>query len=178
MMLRGTIDSVSMQHLCRPPIIKVQTKKGGKDELGLEVITKAVTGKKFVVFIDDKFGLSDEWKKTCGFENIEPILTRWIESAGVTLCDAVAIKVPRQLSKKLKDAKFVDTGDKLIVRIGLAAIAGHNAATFVIATNDSDFWDPLDKDKAGNGTAPVAAALAAHNIHSTQLKSFFSLIAK
>lgn len=176
MTLYGTIDSVSMQHLCRAPIIKVQTKRNEEPTPGLDVISKAFSKKILEIFIDEQFGLSDEWKKTCGFENIEPILTHWIELNGVKFCNPVTMKVPRTLGKKLKDAKFLDAGDKLIVRIGLSAIAQHNTVSFMIATNDSDFWDPLDKTKGGNSSAPVALALADHNVHSTQLKDFFMQI--
>ncbi|WP_139232675.1 hypothetical protein [Duganella sp. CF458] len=174
MTINCTIDSVSMQHLCRPAIIKKGSKKAD-DILGLDAISVALQRAKLKICVDEDMALTDEWSKTCSLEMIQPILTKWIESDGIILCNAKRQKIPLSLNKKLREANFRDAGDKLIVRIGLAALGG-NTPPFLVATNDGDFWDPNDGTKSGNNAAPVASLLREHSIHSTQLKEFFSLL--
>ena len=170
-----TIDSVSMQHLCRPVVIKKTTKKKVVEHFGIDLITLALSGKHLRMYIDAKFSLRDEWIKTCSRDIIEPILSRWIESGGVVQQDCATHTIPAPLRNQLRKFKFEDTVDRLIVRLALVSV-NQAALPFHIATNDSDFWDPLDSSKAGSPTAPIAAALRSYGVNSTQLKDFFLMI--
>lgn len=175
-LLHGTIDTVSMHHLCRPAVVNRGSLKKPVNVMGLQVITDALKNDTLKIYIDDGSSLPDEWSKTCGLDVIGPILTKWMELGGLLSCDASRCKVPVKLNKALRGANFIDAGDKLVVRIALAAKSSKSAKPFHIATNDGDFWDPKDGRKVGSSSAPVAAALYEHDIVSTKLVDFFSML--
>ena len=57
------------------------------------------------------------------------------------------------LRKKLRQLKFEDGGDRLVLRIAIVT------ADRTIVTSDPDFWDPANKASVGNSNAPVARIL-------------------
>lgn len=171
-MLHGTIDSVSMSHLCRP--IVISRKSRPKQLLGLELISLALQDGKFSLYIDEGRSLIDEWMKTCSEDIVLSILTRWMDSGAMLASPVRGSIVPNGLFKQLLHLGFHDTGDKLIVRIGLGTVKHHNRTEFLIITNDGDFWDPFDGSKTGSVKAPVASVLRSHKILSTTLNDFFS----
>jgi hypothetical protein len=175
-LIHSTIDTVSMQHLCRPAVIKRSRSKKAPKVMGLQIIGEALTREELKIYIDQDLALSHEWSKTCGFDVIAPILTKWMEVGGLLTCDATRSKIPPKLNKCLRESNFSDAGDKLVVRIALAAKTTKAAKPFHIATNDGDFWDPRDGKKFGSAAAPVAVALSEHDIVSTKLVDFFSLL--
>lgn len=171
-MIDATIDSVSMQKLCRAPALKVKDTPLSSPILGLQLIGQALREKRLVLYLDKSMGLRDEWTKTCNIDLIRTIFVKWMDLKGIRLCDPVAVRIPAALSKTLLNANFTDTGDKLLVRIGLAAIAEQGIDSFVIATTDGDFWDPAKSSETGNKKAIVAGELAKYGIKSTLLKDF------
>lgn len=175
--LHGTIDTVSMQNLCRTPALRVREPKK-RAQLGLSLIHEALEKKRLLIYLDIQGGLRDEWAKTCGYEIIAQLVIVWSDLNGLIACQAKGAIKPPRLNKTLQDCQFSDAGDKLIVRIGLTAIKEHKAPSFTIATNDGDFWDPKDGKSRGDAKAPVANALALHQIHSTLLLDFFSLVSQ
>jgi len=167
-----TIDSVSMQHLCRPAVVTRTTKRRTTEKLGIEIISSALHNNDLIICLDDNLSIPDEWIKTCGMDIITPILSHWFESGRVMKVICEKYTIPVKLNAELKKYQFKDSGDRLIVRLGLAS----GNPSFYIATNDSDFWNPLDKKMAGKPSAPIATALRVHGVYSTQLKEFFNMI--
>lgn len=133
------VDTVSMQHICR-----------GSNK-GHDVVSTGVSNRKLRVAIDRARSLVDEWKQTANPEVVKNLLIRWSDQGGV-----VAVherKMPRGLATLLAKHGFVDTCDKLAVRIATAT------TDRIIITEDSDFWDPRDSNRKGDRNAPVAKAL-------------------
>jgi len=174
-LIDGTIDSVSMQSLCRHPAMKLRRSNEAEPVIGLRLIEEAIKASRFRVHLDAGHGIQGEWGATCGHEIIQVVLTKWIDLAGVVRTPA-ASTLPNSLKRKLQNAGFSDTGDKLIVRLAVAALHVHKITVFHIGTTDSDFWDPRDPSRRGNSSAPVACALQEHNIRPTIFKELVVLL--
>jgi hypothetical protein len=155
----GTIDTVSMQHLCRPPAVRVRRKRKEEPTLALSLIATAMRQRRLKLYLDTSGGLKSEWSKTCGHDTVQQLLVLWTDLGGIALCQPLGAIKPQALHRRLYELDFVDACDKLIVRIGRTAVVSLEAAPFLIATNDSDFWDPRDVAKKGNINAPVAKAV-------------------
>ena len=177
MTINGTIDTVSMQHLCRAPVVKVQQKKSKKIVLGIDQITAAMKEGRLILHADHVHGIFDEWKKTCGTEIIQQIVIQWEQTKNIKFCVASGAIRPAGLKQALKNAAFNDAGDKLLVRISLSAISTHAIPNFIIATSDGDFWDPSDHDQIGDESAVVCAALMTQNVTPKTLDVFLTQIA-
>ena len=173
----GIIDTVSMQHLCRAPAVKVKQKKSKKVVLGIDQITTAMKEGRLTLHADQVRGIFDEWGKTCGDEIIRQIVIQWEQTNQIRFCVASGAIKPASLRQTLKNAAFNDAGDKLLVRISLSAIGAHGIPNMTIATSDGDFWDPSDHDQIGNDSAVVCAALMAQNVIPKTLDNFLLQIA-
>jgi hypothetical protein len=62
-------------------------------------------------------------------------------------------KIEGALKRRLKELGFEDTVDRLIVRTCLSTTDRR------IVSDDSDFWDPADKNSTGMKDAPVSTCL-------------------
>jgi hypothetical protein len=155
--------------------VKPSVKK--KSVLGLKFLENALANNKITIYLDSAGGLKDEWGRTCGVETIGQLLTKWNDLSAIKFCSPCSTISPRSLKQVLKDHAFNDTCDKLIVRIGITVIRDQSVVRFLIATNDSDFWHPLDSTRLGDPHAPVAAALASNNLHVKLLREFFEALA-
>lgn len=174
--INGTIDSVSMNSLCRPPIFVTATAKKAKQVTGLRIIETALVAKRLAIHVDVQGGITGEWSRTNGNDIVKVIISKWFELGGLVTTHAASKISPPHLKSALASACFKDTGDKLIVRLAIAVLKNSNVGEFFIGTTDSDFWDPRDIKMKGNQAAAVASALQANGIRVLLFSDFMKAI--
>jgi hypothetical protein len=148
--VQTVIDSVSMQHLTRPPKLPNKSKRATPPRENR--LDEPLRLRKIKLALDASLGLVSEWEKTCG-PDIKVLVARWGEQGGIILVQNPRSPKP-SIVRRLQLLGFGrDTIDKLILRIAL----GTNDRTIV--SDDSDFWDPTrpnDNRVKGDANAPVA----------------------
>ena len=174
--INGTIDSVSMNSLCRPPIFVTVTAKRAKRITGLRIIETALAAKKLAIHIDSQGGIRDEWARTNGNDIVKVIISKWFELGGLVATPVASKISPPHLKRTLADACFQDAGDKLIVRLAIAVLEKRKVGIFFVGTTDSDFWDPRSIKMKGKQTAVVASALHANGIRVLLFSDFMEAI--
>ena len=142
--MEAVLDTVSLQHMLRnTKLNKVKSEFQIKTCLDSFLKTKML-----VLAFDDQKGLVSEWGKTCGFETISVIITKWEEIDAIIFFDKLP-KINVSIRKKLRHMGFIDTIDKLILRISLAT------NDKIVISDDNHFWDPSSTSGKGNQNAPV-----------------------
>jgi hypothetical protein len=105
--------------------------------------------KMLILVVDIGGGLINEWMQTCGKELIQVLLNRWEGFGAIVMREP--LNIDRHIFKTLRQLGFIDTIDKLILRLGMAC------CDHMIVSDDSDFWDPCRPSVRGNKNAPVAS---------------------
>ena len=136
--MQVVIDTVSIQHLLRG--IKPSARRGRKTPP--TALDKPIKQHKLALYIDTDGGLVDEWEQTCGTDTIQVLITYWASFGAVK--SVIPKPIERSYSRKLSQLGFVDTIDRLILRIALATTDRR------VISDDPDFWDPADKSRKGN----------------------------
>lgn len=152
------IDSVSVNHLTK-----------GRADGHSDDLTALVEGRLVRVVLDRLRSIEDEWKKTAGEEPVRELATRWSELGGLVVLRRDG-RLDRELTKLLDKLAFTDTCDRLIVKTATVTTDRQ------IVSEDSDFWDPLDKNKKGEPQAPVAALLREQ--HSIEVETLGAFLGK
>lgn len=165
--MMAVLDTVGLQHLLRRPK-KNRNGEGRVAQLlsrrtALDPILK---DKRLRLALDSANGLLSEWQRTCGREAVHVVVTTWGDWGAIAY-----IKDPPKLgqstARTLRQLEFLDPVDKLVIRLALAL-----TPKFIV-TEDSDFWDPTDKESKGNQNAPVAVyCREAHGIRMWLLGDF------
>jgi len=138
-MPKVVIDTVSLQHLLRPP------KRSGK-ALPETALDDHLLSGAIQLALDRSRGLLSEWERTCGTEVIAVVINRW--ERGIVFIATVKTLSP-SVNKRLRQLGFKDPIDRLVLRIACTCDK-------IAVSNDSDFWDPRDSRSLGNYNAPVA----------------------
>lgn len=112
-------------------------------------LSKAIEGKRLQVCVDIAHGIVSEWEKTANRDVVRQLIIHWQQYRGWKLV-ALVESLPPRVSRALKQLRFEDTGDKLILR------TAYNTRDRRVVSNDPDFWDPRDKRSLGNARAAVA----------------------
>lgn len=158
------LDTVCVKSLLRPP--KGRKTSGANPRFKTKL--DQYMNDDFQIALDPLKGVVAEWGKTGNLELIEQLVIHWESLNGIV------IVAPRRslspITKRLKDLGFSDPGDSLMARI--AADTEDN----IVVSNDSDFWDPRDKQSVGDNTTVVATLLlTTFGIH---VWSLFQLIVR
>lgn len=167
-----TLDANCISSLARPPrrTKKRATKKRGRvaTAVGLLRLDMHVQRGDVSLNTDSGLGLLDEWRRTCGTDELKQLIVKWRDKKAIVLVQLRRNLEPHQ-TQYLRTAGFADAGDRLIVRIAL------NAQERNLVTNDPDFWDPRRTSMRGNSAAPVHRYLLAEcGITSIMLGELFS----
>lgn len=145
------IDTESINRLLRS--FKPSRKRRDKralDNLLQTSLDGPIQKKQVVVIVDLAGGLIDEWKRTCGSEYIQVLITRWEPLGGIRAINPVS-KIERAVSRQLRQLGFSGTIDRLILRIALST------SDRTVVSEDPDFWDPANPRSRGDRNAPVAS---------------------
>jgi len=144
--MQAVIDSVSMHHLIRSPKLLKKHRRKGNSRIFETSLDRHLKEGRLTLAIDKALGLIDEWKRTCGVECVQVLITCWESFAAIVIIDPVS-KIPRSVCHQLS---FMGCIDRLLLRIGMAT------ADRIVVSDDSDFWDPARPDKRGDPNAKVA----------------------
>lgn len=140
------LDTVCMNSLVRRPRIK-GVAQGAKLRFETSIDPHLESGR-LTLCLDDAGGLLDEWRRTCGPEVIQVLITKW-ESAIRTIPNPASLDT--SMSRALRQLGFGGAIDKLILRIALCT------EDKTVVSNDPHFWNPRDPQERGNHLAPVAS---------------------
>ncbi len=144
--MQVVVDSVSMNHVVRPP-----PKKSGTQFVNC--LDNPIKDGRLKIALDAARGLQSEWENSCGTELIKILVIKWADLNGI-----VWIRELRPLGgtivKQLKNLGFKDQPiDKLVLKLA------RETNDHIIVSNDSDFWDPSRKKPVGDPTGCVADLL-------------------
>lgn len=115
-------------------------------------LTNHIVNKKLQIVVDKDGGIIDEWMETCGCEIIQQLVIIWQPVNGIKIINRPPA-LPLVTRRKLQQFGFIDTIDKLILRVAYAT------AEKKVVSDDSDFWDPSDTRLIGNKKAKIAKYL-------------------
>jgi hypothetical protein len=142
------LDSVAIHHLLRKP--KHSRKKAKLSySTTLDVYLK---NNQLTLFLDKDECILSEWERTCGRELISVVVAVWNEWNSIQTI--VPKSLGRSATRHLRRCSFVNTVDKLILRVSYATVDKW------VVSEDPDFWDPRDTSKRGKKAAPVAKMCA------------------
>jgi hypothetical protein len=163
--VEAAIDTVVISHLLRPPRTTQGRQRSGT------ALDEYLRRGDLRIGLDRQGGVIDEWKQTCGGEYVQILVTAWNDFGALVIVDRLGT-IPRPVSKKLRQRGFNDAIDKLLLKVALA-IKDH-----VVASEDSDFWDPQfpPRDCIGDHNAYVAHLL--HEQCEVQVLTLSQLLAK
>jgi hypothetical protein len=146
--MMAILDTVALQHLVRKPK-KKHKRAAGSASSTYTALDPVLKDRRLLLGLDSANSLLTEWQNTCG-QDIHVVVTTWGDWGAL-----IYINNPPKLghctARKLRQLQFADPIDKLVIRLSLAL------TTKFIITEDSDFWDPTDKEAKGDPKAPVAA---------------------
>ena len=124
-------------------------------EWDVNPLTSHIINKKLRVVVDKDGDIIDEWEDTCGREIIQQLIITWQPVNGIIIIRRPPA-LPLTARRKLREFGFIDTIDKLILRVAYATVEKK------IVSDDSDFWDPSDTTSPGNKRAKIAKYLKDH----------------
>lgn len=140
------LDTVCMNSLLRSPrAIPITQDADPKFETSID--SPIISGQ-LTLFIDEAGGLLDEWKRTCGAEPIQVLITKW-EKGIRTVPNPPSLDAG--IARALRQRGFDGGIDKLILRIAMCT----NDKTVI--SNDPDFWNPSNPQERGNHLAPITS---------------------
>jgi hypothetical protein len=143
------LDTSALQHLLNSCATSRLTRGQVTIDEIYTSIDKPIADGKLKLAMDRDGGLEGDWSETCGNEIVKSLIIRWDSFAAVNLVMPLnSLDYP--ISKKLRQFKFRDAVDKLILRIAI------KTSDPTVATEDPDFWSPTDKSLKGNPNACVA----------------------
>jgi hypothetical protein len=102
--------------------------------------------------LDKGHAICDEWKRSAGTDFVEALMIHWYDLGGLHTLPREA-KMRRELKVRLDEFGFHDTIDRVIVQTAILT------TDRMIVSDDSDFWDPTNKNEKNNPSAPVARLL-------------------
>jgi hypothetical protein len=161
--MRVVIDTVIISRITRKP-----RRTGHKTSE--TVLDAPIRARKLIIVVDNSLALIDEWRKTAGDEAVRRIVETWDTRTFHVVRPA---SLGSRVSRRLSQLKFIDTVDRLIVRIAL----GLDDDPRNICSGDSDFWNPSVKRSVGDRRAVVATLLRdQHHIEVHSLPQLLELL--
>jgi hypothetical protein len=149
------LDSVSLNHLLRPP------RKSRARHTTATTLDRYLKNGELQIALDRGGGVVGEWSRTCNHEVVRVLITYW-ESLRALIVVSPLSTIPHHTSRRLRRAGFNDAGDKLLLRVALST--QHR----ILVSDDSDFWDPHHSKSRGD-TASVVATLCRQELAVTVL---------
>ena len=145
--MMAVLDTVALQHLLRKP--KKDRRRSGPKSRIRTALDPVLEDRRLRLGMDATNALLNEWQTTCG-EDVNVVVTTWGEWGALVYFQDPP-KLGHCTTRKLRQLRFRDSVDKLIIRLSLGL------TTKYIVTEDPDFWDPTDNDSKGCPSAPVAS---------------------
>jgi hypothetical protein len=145
------LDTSALQHLLRTA--RKARRKGRPASAGQSsgtALDTVMRGRRLRLCLDAERALISEWEQTCGREHVRVVVTTWQGWGGLTSIERLP-KLGRHVAKTLRQLQFLDTVDKIVLRLSLSTDSK------CVVTEDSDFWDPTEKASKGDPSAAVAA---------------------
>ena len=144
--MQAVIDSVSIQHLLRHLKLSKISRRKDYHEIFETSLDPHLKEGRLSLAIDEDGGLIDQWKRTCGDEYIQVLITRWEGLSALIPINPIP-KLPLPISRQLS---FMGPIDRLVLRISMAT------TDRTVVSEDSHFWDPACPNKRGDPNACIA----------------------